>query len=67
MKGDMKRRVVIELEEDEFKALEFVKRVLGLSWRDLLIMGISEVNRWPEWKEIESKINEELKKIKKEG
>lgn len=63
----MKKRIVIEINEDEYKALDFMKRIMDLGWKDFLIIGATSIAKWEEWKIIEKKIEEELKKIKKEG
>lgn len=59
----MKKRIVIEINEDEYEALDFIKRIMDLDWKDFLIIGATSID----WKIIEKKIEEELKKIKKEG
>ncbi|MEM1724374.1 MAG: hypothetical protein QXS63_01095 [Zestosphaera sp.] len=63
----MKKRIVIEIDEEEYKALDFIKRIMDLDWKEFLIIGATSIAEWEEWKIIEKKIEEELKKIKKGG
>jgi len=39
VKQEQKQRIVIELKEDDYKAVIALKTLLGISWRDVLIAG----------------------------
>jgi hypothetical protein len=67
MNEKMKKRIVIEINEDDYKVLDFMKRIMDLDWKDFLITGATSIAEWEEWKIIEKKIEEELKKIRKGG
>ena len=34
-----KRRVIVEIAQDDFESLLVLKRILSISWRDMLIAG----------------------------
>ncbi|MGC8993723.1 MAG: hypothetical protein ACP5JK_03095, partial [Candidatus Aenigmatarchaeota archaeon] len=53
----MKKRVVIEVEEEEYLKLSALKRLLNIEWKDLLIGGAILYYR-------ELNLEEELRKIK---
>ncbi|MGC9077086.1 MAG: hypothetical protein ACP5HT_07620 [Conexivisphaera sp.] len=53
----MKKRVVIEIEEEDYLKLSALKRLLNIEWKDLLIGGAILYYR-------ELNLDEELKKIK---
>ena len=49
----MKRRIVVEVEVDDYRTLSFIKSLLGLEWRDLLIAGAA---KWADEFQLEEKI-----------
>ncbi len=59
----MKKRIVVEVEVDDYRALSFVKNLLGLEWKDLLIAGAV---RWADEYGLEEKINAIRKMLKEE-
>jgi len=59
----VKKRVVIELSIDDYKALSFVKSILGLEWKDLLVAGAVY---WSNEYNLEEKINAIRKLMSKE-
>jgi len=62
-----KKRIVIELNISEYETADFVKRVVGVEWKDVLLLGIVKLTDTDLWKEVEKKIDKEIKKLKKEG
>ncbi len=59
----MKKRIVIEVEVDDYHALSFVKSILGLEWKDLLVAGAVY---WSNEYNLEEKINAIRKLMSKE-
>lgn len=59
-----KKRIVIEIEEEDYKALCTVKALAGLEWKDLLIAGALYIY---EFSDLEEKLNEVKTKLKKGG
>ncbi len=49
----MKKRIVVEVEIDDYRALSFVKSLLGLEWKDLLVAGAA---KWADEFQLEEKI-----------
>ncbi len=59
----MKKRIVVEVELDDYQALSFVKSLLGLEWKDLLVAGAV---KWADEFKLEEKISAVKEMLKKE-
>ena len=59
----MKKRIVVEVELDDYQALLFVKNLLGLEWKDLIIAGAV---RWADAFHLDDKLNAIKEMLKNE-